>query len=133
MIIVDTSVLIDFFRGKDTPAAQIMSALDLREIPFAIPTLCCQELLQGAKTEREWSKLSEYLGAQQQVDLRYGWRSHWEAARIFFDCRRQGKTIRSSIDCIVAQIALEHDSELLHDDRDFDRIATVRALKTVGR
>ncbi len=131
MIIVDTSVLIDLLRGKNTEATLSLAIMDDRNIPFSIPVVCCQELLQGARNEREWKKLSEYLNTQHLVDLRYGWQSYKDAARIFFDCRRKGRTVRSTIDCIVAQIALEYNAELLHDDQDFEHIAKVRDLKKV--
>jgi predicted nucleic acid-binding protein len=52
-----------------------------------------------------------------------------EAARIYFNCRRKGVTIRSTIDCIIAQTAIEYDLLLLHNDRDFDAIAKIVALK----
>jgi predicted nucleic acid-binding protein len=51
------------------------------------------------------------------------------AARIYFDLRRTGRTIRKIIDCCIAQIPIEHDLTLLHNDRDFETIATVRPLK----
>ena len=47
------------------------------------------------------------------------------AARLYFDCRRAGVTLRSSVDCTIAQIALEHGAALLHNDRDFERIAKI--------
>ena len=53
MIIVDTSVLIDFFRGRDTPAVERLAPLDADEGLFSIPGGSCQELLQGAKKEKE--------------------------------------------------------------------------------
>ena len=52
-----------------------------------------------------------------------------EAARIDFELRRRGKTVRSPIDCCIAQIALDHDVLLLHRDRDFEVIAGVRPLR----
>ena len=52
------------------------------------------------------------------------------ASRIFFDCRRQGVTLRSTIDCLIAQLVLEIDAVLLHDDIDFERIKSVRPLRT---
>jgi len=48
-----------------------------------------------------------------------------EAARIYGACRAAGVTIRSSVDCLIARIAIEHDLALLHDDRDFEDIARV--------
>jgi predicted nucleic acid-binding protein len=51
------------------------------------------------------------------------------AARIYFDCKKKGITIRSTIDCLIAQTALEHDLFLLHNDTDFDAMASVIRLK----
>lgn len=58
-------------------------------------------------------------------------KSHVEAARIYFECRRKGLTVRSTTDCLIAQIALEHGFSLLHEDRDFDAIQRVRRLRTL--
>lgn len=49
---------------------------------------------------------------------------------VLIDCRRKGLTIRSSIDCFIAQLVLEEDGILLHDDGDFESIRRVRPLKT---
>ena len=57
--------------------------------------------------------------------------SRVDAARIYFDCRRKGLTVRSAADCLIAQIALERDFSLLHDDCDFEAIGKVRPLRTV--
>ena len=51
--------------------------------------------------------------------------SHREAAHIYFSCRRKGITIRSTIDCLIAQISIEHDLILLHNDKDFTHMAAV--------
>jgi predicted nucleic acid-binding protein len=59
------------------------------------------------------------------------WSTHRDAARIYYDCRRKGLTIRSSIDCFIAQLVLEEDGVLLHDDGDFERIREVRPLQTL--
>jgi len=84
------------------------------------------ELLQGARDEREWNLLREYLEVQQYLECRP---TSWaDAARIFFDLRRRGKTVRSPIDCCIAQLAIEHDVLLLHRDRDFEVIAEVAPL-----
>ena len=56
---------------------------------------------------------------------------HFAAARIYFDCRRKGITVRSTIDCFIAALVLEVDGVLLHDDDDFDRIREVRKLATL--
>jgi len=85
------------------------------------------ELLQGALDEREWGLLKEYLDAQDYIECSV---ITWaDAARIYFDLRRRGKTVRSPIDCCIAQLAIEHDVLLLHRDRDFEAIANVRPLR----
>jgi len=131
VIVVDTSVLIDMFRGKDTAAVEHLVRLERESTPFHIPALCCQELLQGAKNEREWKLLLEYLSSQQVLLPADPWHTHVEAARIFFDCRRKGLTVRSAVDCFIAQLALENEAILLHDDEDFTRICRVRPLGTL--
>ena len=131
MIVVDTSVLIGFFRGHSSPAIARLESLIEEKVPIAIPGICCQEVLQGAKNEKEWRLLDEYLGSQDLLFHNDPRASHWEAARIYFDCRRKGLTIRSSIDCLIAQLVLEWDGVLLHDDGDYEDIQKVRPLKTL--
>ena len=133
MILVDSSVLVDFFRGRPTAAVKRLRQVEKDEIPFYLPVVCCQELLQGAKDLREWRLLETYLGSQRLIAPGDPWATHREAARIFFDCRRKGVTIRGSIDCLIAQLALEHDGTLLHDDDDFEKIRKVRRLKTLRK
>ncbi|MCZ8026565.1 MAG: PIN domain nuclease [Microcystis sp. M53603_WE2] len=87
------------------------------------------ELLQGSLNEQEWTILSTYLEVQDYVELRP---SSWQAAaRIYYDLRRQGLTVRSPIDCCIAQAALENDLLLIHNDRDFETIAQVRSLQNL--
>ena len=133
MILLDTSVLVDYFRGTDTPATAALDRLEIEGTPYAIPGICCQEVLQGAKDEAEWLRLSEYLETQRIVHPRSPWETHREAARIYFDLRRRGLTIRSTLDCWIAQLALDAEAPLLHDDEDFERICNVRPLETLPR
>ena len=131
MIVVDTSVLVDLFRGRATAATERLQELERTGTPFAVPAICCQELLQGAKDEREWKLLHSYLETQDLLLPSDPWSSHVEAARIFFDCRQRGVTIRSSVDCLIAQLVLEVDGTLLHDDEDSERMKSVRPLRTL--
>ncbi len=132
MIVVDTSTLISFLRGAATPSARSLRRLEQDGTPFAIPGVCCQELLQGARDEREWRLLLRYLETQELIFPREPLAAHVEAARIFFECRRRGVTIRSSTDCLIACLVLERDGILLHEDEDFERIKTVRPLRTIA-
>jgi hypothetical protein len=132
VIVVDTSFLIDFLRGRSTPEAGRLHQLEEDGTPFALPAPCCQEVLQGARTVREWDLLADYLEGQAILVPADPWATHVASARIFFDCRRRGLTIRSSIDCLIAQLVLDEDGVLLHSDQDFDRIARVRPLKILA-
>lgn len=129
MILVDSSVLIDLFRGKRTPATVRLGQMEAEGLPFAIPLLCFQEVLQGARDEREWRNLTAVLETQPLIGFEDPLAAHRAAARIYFECRRRGLTVRSTIDCLVAQAALEHGALLLHDDDDYDAIARVRPLR----
>lgn len=132
MIVVDTSVLIDSLRGEELPGAMALRRLEMEGAPFLVPGICYQEVLQGAKNEKEWDLLADTLGSQSLLFPRDPASTHLQAARIFFDCRRRGLTIRSSIDCFIAQLVLEQDGGvLLHDNEDFERIRQVRPLVTV--
>jgi predicted nucleic acid-binding protein len=84
-----------------------------------------QEILQGAADEREFSLLDEYFSSQSMLLPQDPLDTHRRAARLYFDCRHRGFTPRSTVDCLIAQIALDHGVALLHDDRDFEQIARV--------
>ena len=117
MYLIDTSVLIDFFKGKDTKQTQKLEKIILHQIPFGISTLTYQELLQGAKDKKEFDKLKKYLSTQK---IYYPNNNSFEnAAEIFFKCRKSGITIRSSIDVLIATTAIENGLTLLTSDKDF--------------
>jgi predicted nucleic acid-binding protein len=125
MVLVDTSVWIDLFRHrKSTPAAQLTRILDQGQ-SFAVTPVVVQEVLQGAADEREFGLLHDYFTTQRMLLPADVMRTHVQAARLYFDCRRQGQTPRSTVDCIIAQIAIDHDAVLLHNDQDFERIAKI--------
>ncbi|MGJ0621591.1 MAG: type II toxin-antitoxin system VapC family toxin [Methylocystis sp.] len=128
MILADTSVLIASVRDRTGARAQeLLEFAGDREI--VVSRFTEMELLAGAKDERDWRRLSDYLAKIRLIDPTVGtWR---EAARIYFDLRRQGTTIRSLVDCCIAQIAMDESTTLVHDDRDFDAIARIRPLNHV--
>ena len=129
MILVDTSVLIDFFKGHKNNSCRKFELVLTQDIPFGINSFIFQEVLQGAKSEREYRTLKRYLETQRFYHLKDPIDSFAKAARIYFDCQKKGITIRSTIDCLIAQTALEHDLFLLHDDNDFTVMAAVVGLK----
>ena len=126
MILIDTSVWIASFRDRQgRVAGLIREARGTRQALFNRHIQL--ELLQGCAYENDWARLNKYLSEQAYLEMRKdGW---IDAARIFFDLQRMGSTVRSAADCCIAQLALDHDVTLLHNDRDFEKIATVRPLK----
>jgi len=131
MILVDTSALLPFLAGRSTRASEAVADVLSEGLEIALTPIVVQEVLQGAREEQEWRKLRSYLMTQVILSPRDPIATHVAAARIYYDCRRRGLTVRSTLDCVVAQIAIEHDVPLLHDDRDYEAIAQVRALKTL--
>ncbi len=129
MILVDTSVLVAFLRGTTSKASHKLRGVLQQQVPFGINSFIFQEVLQGAKSEREYDALKRYLSSQRFYHLIHPIDSFAAAARIYFDCRRSGLTIRSTIDCVIAQTAIEHNLLLLHDDRDYEAIGSVVPLK----
>ena len=124
--VVDTSVWIDVFRdARGVRRRQLEEYVDPEDVLLTPFTQL--ELLQGCRDEREWALLATYLEDQDSLDPR---RETWsEAARVYYDLRRQGKTVRSPVDCCIAQIAIDNRVLLLHRDRDFEVIAGIRALQ----
>lgn len=124
--IVDTSVWIDVFRdASGARGAHLERVVDPEDVVLTPFTEL--ELLQGCRDETEWALLLSYLDSQEYLEpVRATWAA---AARIFFDLRRTGRTVRSPIDCCIAQLAIQHQLLLVHRDNDFDVIAGVRPLQ----
>lgn len=121
MILIDTSIWINVLSKKQSAnyANTLQELISGRDI--ALTRFQQLELLQGCKSEKEWLRLSEYLEGQNYLETKSStWKS---AARIFYELRKKGITVRSPIDCCIAQIAMERRVLLIHDDRDFDVIA----------
>lgn len=125
MILVDTSVLIDYFRGSDNKYVKALDAIIDNKIPFGINDFIFQELLQGSKTEKEFKIQKEYLETIPFYYLQNGNDSYADAAYLNFLCRKSGVTIRSTIDLLIVQTAIENNLFLMHNDKDFDSIKTV--------
>ncbi len=125
MYLVDTSVWVDFLRGTDTPQVRVLQELLEGEAVVGIAPIILQEVLQGADSQQRFDKWRRYFSALWTYTPKHPVDSHVAAAHLYFECRRTGKTPRSSNDCLIAQVAVEHALILLHSDRDFDVIATV--------
>ena len=118
MILVDSSVWINFFRGTVTPQSERLDQLLGRE-PLLIGDLILAEVLQGFTSERDFNQARKMLGALELVNLG-GAEMAVQAARNFRTLRAKGVTIRKTIDTFIATCCIEQDHALLFSDRDFD-------------
>lgn len=125
MYLVDTSVWIDYLSGRDTEATERLAEILNLGSPVGLTGVVYQEVVQGVSSRRELEQTSEYLGSQNFYHPRDPAGTYCEAARMYLDCRRAGVTIRSATDCLIARVAIEHDLLLLHDDKDFEKLAEV--------
>lgn len=125
MYLVDTSVWIGYLRERESEAiARFVDVLDLG-LPFGITGVVYGEVLQGARTPTDFERLKEYMSTQRFYHLRDPIVGYEEAARLYYRCRRSGVTVRSTTDCLIARVAIEHDVTLLHDDDDFVNMGRV--------
>jgi hypothetical protein len=127
MLLIDTSVWINVLRDKSGKnKTKLKNHINNRL--YYLPIFTQMELLQGCKDETEWEKLSQYLAVQKYVVPDYS--KIWEnSARLYFELRRKGITVRSNIDCAIALGTMENNLILYHCDRDFELIAKYTVLK----
>lgn len=118
MILVDSSVWIDYFRGTRTPETKKLDDL-LSSEPLAVGDLILTDVLQGFGSERDFNDAKRLLTSLLVVELG-GQDIAVQAARNFCILRTQDVTIRKTIHTIIATRCIESDFTLLHSDRDFD-------------
>ena len=129
MYLIDTSVWIDFLRGRSTQSVRNFNEILEENLAYGITGVIYQEILQGASSAEDFKQLANYLSTQRFFHFKDQVKSYENAAKIYYQCRQEGITIRSSIDCLIAQIAIEHKLTLVHSDKDFERISRVTSLK----
>jgi len=133
LILVDTSVMIDYLRDNENDTILRFQYVLDNNIPYGINSLIYQEVLQGTKTEKDFDTVKRYLDTQRFYSLKDEKESYASAAKIYYTCRKKGITINSTIDCLIAQTAIENNLYLLHNDSDFDNIAEVVDLKVFNQ
>jgi hypothetical protein len=129
VLVVDSSVWIDFFNGADEPAAEVLEQLlDHGEVRLVVPDLVLYEVLRGFRLEHELRtarQLMQGLDLESAVDPELA----VAAAEHYRQLRSRGHTVRSAVDALVAAFCIERDYALLHDDRDFDAFELHRGLR----
>jgi len=130
VILVDSSVWIDYFKGAVTPQTEKLDTLLGRQI-LAVGDLILTEVLQGFADEKDFNAARRMLTELSIVDLG-GEEIAVQAARNFRELRRRGVTVRKTINSIIATRCIESGFDLLHDDRDFDPFVKYLGLRTVN-
>lgn len=129
MILVDSSVWIDFFNGRDTVGVRRLSELlEDAGAPLALADLVLFEVLRGFRDERDYLAARRALGALDVVDLG-GEDNALHAAEHYRALRASGFTVNSPVDVLQASFCISNDYALLHADRDYDAMETLRGLK----
>ena len=130
MILVDSSVWIDYFRGRPTAQTDLLEGLlDSQEL--AIGDLIFTEVLQGCKLDKEFNEVRRLLARLDLVVLG-GEDVMIEAAKNYRKLRNLGVTVRGTIDVVLATRCVVSGHQLLHSDRDFDAFEQHLGLRCVG-
>jgi predicted nucleic acid-binding protein len=129
MIIVDTTVWIDYLSGRDNDETDYLDR-ELSRQRLGLTDLILCETLQGVPDERSFTRVLRELrkfelfetGGEEMAIL---------AARNFRRLRQHGRTVRKTMDCLIATFCLQHGHSLLHRDRDFDHFEQVLGLTVI--
>ena len=130
MILVDTTVWIDFFKGEEIPHVGFLERQIGDGEDLCVCGLILAEVLQGVRTDRQYRAVKSHLDNLVYIPMRR--EIYIDAASIYRSLRRRGITIRKPIDCMIASVAIASDIPLLHNDRDFNPIEKHCGLKTVS-
>ena len=117
MIVVDSSVWIDFFHGVSTPEVELLDGL-LGLTPLAIGDLILVEVMQGFRTDQDVATARQLFRSLALLPM-LGGSNAWKAAENYRQLRRKGITVRKTIDGIIATACIEANLPLLFSDRDF--------------
>jgi len=127
MILVDTRVWVDFLKGVNSVQRRTLHRLIENEEDISITEIILTEILQGIKRDRDFRTIKDYL-MEFSIHRPKGLETYIAAAKIYRNCRRKGKTVRKTVDCIIAAICMENGLTLLHKDSDFKLIAACTPL-----
>jgi len=125
LFLLDTSVWIEVFRGRNS--LRLEEVVEFDQIVTCLSVI--QEVLQGFRDERAFRIARDAMLALPTIESPLGISVVEEAVALYRMARRQGLTIRSSVDCLIAACALRHGLAVLHRDRDYPQLAKVSALQ----
>ena len=127
MILIDTSIWINYFRNSPHPYVALVDRLIQKNEEIATCGVVLTEVLQGVRDEREARILLQLF--ERMPVLTLDTNGYILAAEIYRKARQSGHTIRRTTDCLIAACAIHHSAVLLHHDKDFDIIAKHSKLK----
>jgi predicted nucleic acid-binding protein len=130
MILVDSSVWIDFFNGVETPQVAVLDA-SLGEVPILVGDLIMTEVLQGFRQTRDFNAAKTALEQFEYRDM-LGRDIAVQSAENYRLLRRSGTTPRKTIDVVIATFCVQNGVALLHADRDFDPMEKILGLSVVA-
>jgi|SRR5215469_5059377 predicted nucleic acid-binding protein len=129
MVIIDTTVWIDYLRGVSNKETDYLDREVARQ-RFGLTDLILCETLQGISDEKSFTRVLTELRKFELFETG-GSDLAIQAARNFRHLRRRGRTVRKTIDCLIATFCLQHGHSLLHRDRDFDHFEELLCLTVV--
>jgi predicted nucleic acid-binding protein len=130
MILVDTSVWIDYFNGQRTWQTNLLDNL-LSDVPVIVSDLILAEILQGFRSDSDYESAKSYLSALPFHQIG-GYQVAVQSARNYRTLRKKGVTVRKTIDVIIGTYCILEGLPILHDDRDFDPMAAHLSLKVLS-
>jgi len=130
MVLVDTTVWIDFFAARSSPHVAALETLIKQREDICICVIILTEVLQGVRRDAEFRKTRDLFATLIFLPMPYT--TFLRSAEIFRRLRRKGITIRKSVDCMIASVAIEYDVPLLHNDKDFYPIEKHCGLKVLS-
>jgi predicted nucleic acid-binding protein len=129
MVIVDTTVWVDYLNGVRSPQTDWLDDQATRQRLGLLDLMAC-EILQGLSDDEEAARVLRHLRKFEIFDA-CGVDLAESAARNYRLLRRRGRTVRKTIDCLIATFCLDHGHALLHSDRDFDSFEQLLGLRVV--
>jgi predicted nucleic acid-binding protein len=129
MLIVDSTVWIDYFNGVKNPQTDYLHNI-LDRTPILVGDLILAEVLQGFRQDAHFETARRTLGKFLQVEM-VNPALAVQSARNYRFLRQKGVTVRKAIDSLIATYCIENDHELLHNDSDFDGYEKQLDLKVI--
>jgi len=130
MVLVDTTVWIDFFTAQSLQHVAALEALIEQREDICICGIILTEVLQGIRKDVEFKKIRDLFNTLIFLPMPYT--TFLRSAEIYRKLRKRGITIRKPLDCMIASVAIENKTQLLHNDKDFQPIEKHCGLKVLS-